>query len=97
MNHCGIGDTGVHLLAQALRNDQSVRSLWLCGNHITSKGAASLATMLLRDRRLKTLVLSDNHLLDKGAAELFRVLPQVLRNPGSVKHDAFCLWSETMP
>ena len=91
LNHCGIGDTGVDLLAQALRNDHSVRRLWLCGNHVTSKGARSLATMLLRNRSIQTLVLSDNHLCDEGAAELFQVLPQVLQISIPVRTDTECL------
>ena len=76
LNHCGFGDRGAVAVAEAVRTDSTVRSLWLCGNAIGPRGALRLAHMLAKNRTLETLVLSDNQIGDDGCQALFDVMPQ---------------------
>ncbi|MDF3047057.1 MAG: hypothetical protein K0R73_175 [Candidatus Midichloriaceae bacterium] len=57
-------------LAEVLKEDETVTSLWLCDNNIGDEGAKYIAEALKGNRTITALSLSRNNIGDKGATAL---------------------------
>ncbi|XP_067882390.1 NACHT, LRR and PYD domains-containing protein 3-like isoform X2 [Heterodontus francisci] len=78
LNYNELGDSGVKLLSEALRNpDCKIQKLWLVGNNLTDSCIEDLASTLSTNRSLTDLDLSYNKLGDSGV----KLLSEALRNP----------------
>ncbi|XP_067835988.1 NACHT, LRR and PYD domains-containing protein 3-like isoform X1 [Heptranchias perlo] len=73
-----LGDSGVKLLSEALRNpDCKIQKLELCANDLTDSCTEDLVSALSTNRSLTVLNLSQNKLGDSGV----KLLSAALRNP----------------
>ncbi|KAI9029521.1 kinase-like domain-containing protein [Hyaloraphidium curvatum] len=69
-----IGDSGVRALAEALRSNSTLTTLWLDNNSIGDEGARALAAVLKGNLALAGLSLSSNSFGDEGARALLSSL-----------------------
>lgn len=69
-----IGTSGSASLADALRDNHTVKSLWLKRNPLHLEGVQHLASMLETNASLETLDLANTGLFDEGIAVLFASL-----------------------
>ena len=69
-----IGDTGVSLISEAVRETTTLKTLMLqvCG--ITSRGAEDLSRVLAQNSSLKKLDIGDNNLGDEGISHVAEAL-----------------------
>ena len=76
LNHSGIDDKQVALLAKALQENQSLTSLYLSYNQLRAVGVQALANVLQDNQSLKKLDLGGNQLGDAGATALAKALQE---------------------
>ena len=69
-----MGDMGIYLIANAMKQNKRLRKLWLCNNSVTSWGAAQLAEMLYTNNTLELLCLDANQIGTEGAISFASVL-----------------------
>jgi hypothetical protein len=74
LDHCELGDAHLMLLSNGLRSNQSIRDLFLEGNHIGLAGTQALATALEDNDCLEGVFLDGNRITRRGAFLLRDVL-----------------------
>ncbi|XP_032871831.1 NACHT, LRR and PYD domains-containing protein 12-like [Amblyraja radiata] len=75
LNGNKLGDSGVKLVSDALRNpDCKIQTLWLCGVDLTDSGAEDLVSALSTNTSLTELYLARNSLTDRCVPALRRLI-----------------------
>ena len=71
-----IGDTGVSLISEAVRDTVTLKTLILSSCGITSRGAEDLSEALAKNRLLEKLDIDNNDLGDEGISHMAEALKQ---------------------
>ncbi len=74
LNRCNITPSGAGYIAESLRTNHTMKSLWMRKNPIGVDGAAAFAAMLLQNTCLETLHLLDNSIGEEGVEQLIKSL-----------------------
>ena len=87
LNDTELGDVGVKLLCESLRNSSQLKSLWLHGNGITAIGATDIGSIFEDGNALALLSLRRNQIGSEGVIQLAK---SIKSQPNSLEGLSLC-------
>ena len=66
LNYCEIGDVGAEIIANFLKHDETVKTVWLYVCSIGLRGAKAIAEALKHNETVEEMSLSENPIEDEG-------------------------------